>query len=179
MRKILLLVIFLLIFFNLFTIRADAESSYVLPYPSSMPGNSFYKLHLLEEAILKYWYFGDFGQFNYNLKQSDKYLVEAKTLFEYKQYLLAYKALEKSNKYFLSTMPNLLSAREHGKDIADKVFILKEASRKHQEELNTLGKELPQDFVWSPEKAASQNLPISKLISESIKLREKYEKTNI
>jgi len=179
MRKILLLVTFLLIFFNLFVFSVNAQSSYVLPYPSSMPGSSFYRLHLLEELILKYWYYGDFGQFTYSLKESDKYLVEAKTLFEYKQYLLGYKALEKSNKYFLNTMPNLLSAREHGKDIKDKIVILSEASKKHQEELVILEKELPQNFVWSPEKAASQNLPISKLILESIKLREKYEKTNI
>ena len=66
-----------------------AESQYVLPYPSAMPGSFLYKLNLVQEEILRYWYFGDFGQFKYNLGLSDKYLVEAKTLFEYKQYLLA------------------------------------------------------------------------------------------
>ena len=65
-----------------------AQSSYVLPYPSQMPGGLYYKIHLIYENVSKYWYFGDFGRFDYNLKQSDKYLVETKTLFEYKQILV-------------------------------------------------------------------------------------------
>ncbi len=65
-----------------------AQSDYVLPYPSSMPGSIYYKLHLAWESVIEYWNFGDFGQFIYNLKQFNKYVVEAKTLFEYIQYLL-------------------------------------------------------------------------------------------
>ena len=61
--------------------RAFAESPYVLPYPSAMPGSIFYKLNLIQDELLRFWYFGDFGQFKYNLAQSDKYLVEAINLF--------------------------------------------------------------------------------------------------
>ena len=172
MRKILLLVTLLLTFFNLFAFSATADSSYVLPYPSSMPGSSFYKLGLLKEYILKYWYFGDFGQFTYNLKESDRYLVEAKTLFEYKQYLLAYQSLRKSNQYFKNTAPYLLKAKEHGKDIKDKSIILKEAGRKHLQVLNILKSELPSEFTWTPEKDSSQSLEISRLLKASIDLRE-------
>src|SRR5687768_12398331 len=82
-----------------------AQSDYVLPYPSSMPGSSLYKIRLIFEEINKYWYFGNISQFTYNLRQSDKYLIEAKTLFEYKQYFLAYQALEKSNHYFNKISP--------------------------------------------------------------------------
>src|SRR3989344_5431061 len=95
--KRLYLIFFL---FFLFTKTALADSSYVLPYPSAMPGSNFYKLHVLYEQLSRYWYFGDFGQFKFSLRYADKYLVEAKILFEYKQYLLGYSALDKSNLYF-------------------------------------------------------------------------------
>lgn len=155
-----------------------ASSNYVLPYPSFMPGSKIYTLHVIWEKAMKYWYFGDFGQFDYNLQESDKYLVEAKTLFEYKQYLLAYKALQKSNSYFINTAPSLVNAKKHGKNITEKISILRQASEKHIEVLDTLRQNVPLDFVWSPEKSASQNLDISSLISQSLSLRESYEKNN-
>ncbi|OGH08649.1 MAG: hypothetical protein A2152_03230 [Candidatus Levybacteria bacterium RBG_16_35_6] len=179
MRRLILLVTFLFILCNFFAYSVYAQSNYVLPYPSSMPGSYFYKLHLIEEYFLKYWYFGDFGQFNYNLKESDKYLVEAKTLFEYKQYLLAYNSLKKSNKYFQNTFPYLLSAKDHGKNINDKTLLFKEAGKKHKEVLVKLKNEVPAEFNWTPEKEISQNLNLFDLIDESIKIREKYEKISI
>ncbi|MCL4418206.1 MAG: hypothetical protein M1365_16230 [Actinobacteria bacterium] len=110
-----LLVVVFITFIPLST-KASAQSSYVLPYPSAMPGSSSYKIHQLYESIIKYWYFGNLGQFKYNLKQSDKYLVEAKTLFEYNQYLLASKALTKSDYYFKNIEPYLLKAKNEIKN---------------------------------------------------------------
>src|SRR3989344_5659903 len=101
-----------LIFLFIFAEQCIAESIYVLPYPSSMPGNKLYKVHLFLESLEQYWYFGSFGQFKYSLKESDKYLVEAKTLFDYKQYILANKALQKSDIYFSRTFPFLVKAKK-------------------------------------------------------------------
>src|SRR5690242_14133057 len=103
MKKLL----FVFLFFFIFSQPSYALSSYVLPYPSTMPGGVSYKIHLVWEKIMQYWYFGDFGSYEYNLKQSDKYLVEAKTLFEYNQFLLGYNALQKSNDYFKNIEPFL------------------------------------------------------------------------
>ena len=82
MKKWFYILICSLLFLILATSFSFAESDYVLPYPSSMPGSKFYQIRLIWDEVKKYWYFGSFGQFEYNLKQSDKYLVEAKTLFE-------------------------------------------------------------------------------------------------
>lgn len=149
-----------------------AESSYVLPYPSYMPGSSFYKIHLVQEKIEKYWYFGNFGQFIYNLKEADKYLVEAKTLFEYKQYLLAVKALEKSNTYFIDASRILNKTKLAGKNISEKENILKEASLKHQEVLRVIKEDIPEDFIWSPEKIEPTHLLLWKNIDVAIAVRE-------
>lgn len=149
-------------------------SSYVLPYPSAMPGSMSYKVHLAWEVLMKYWYFGSFGQFDYNLKQADKYLVEAKTLFEYQQYLLGDKALEKSNMYFSKTLPYLQQAKREGKDISEKRALLHEAVLKHKDVLETIQSATPATFIWSPEKSPASTLYIHAHIQQSLTQREKY-----
>lgn len=165
-------IIFLLIFFSAMIKPVFAQSSYVLPYPSNMPGSISYNIHLIYENISKFWYFGDFGQFGYNLKMSDKYLVEAKTLFEYKQYLLGYNALKKSDKYFIDILPNLIKAKKNGKSILQKKSVLNEASRKHIETLDKMRTDTPDAFNWQPEKSVPTVLNLKQAIDESVRLRE-------
>src|SRR5579872_1325126 len=165
--------IFLLFIFSFSSIPSYASSSYVLPYPSAMPGGISYKLHLVWEKVMQYWYFGDFGQFEYNLKESDKYLVESKTLFEYNQYLLGYTALQKSNEYFANTLPFLVKAKQDNKNTSDKQTLLHSAAAKHIEVLDQMENTTPATFTWSPEKSAASNLPIHQLINEAIEIRQK------
>ena len=136
-----------------------------------MPGSIFYKMHLVFEGAMKCWYFGNFGQFEYNLKQSDKYLVEAKTLFEYKQYLLAYQALQKSDGYFNNIQPYLIKAQKESKSIIQKQNKLKEASLKHIEILNAIEQQIPTEFIWRPEKTFPTTLYLKQTIENSIKIR--------
>lgn len=166
--------LFILVFFLFFFSKTVfAESSYVLPYPSRMPGSFAYKLYLVFEGTSKYWYFGDFGQFNYTLKMADKYLIEAKTLFEYKQYLLGYKALQKSDFYFVRIVPNIINAERKGKNILQKKEILKEASGKHIEMLEEMKGKTPSTFLWQPEKSEPTALNLERAIGQSIQLRKK------
>lgn len=171
MFRYYLFYLFFLISF-LFPQRIFAESSYVLPYPSAMPGSIFYKLNLIQEEILKFWYFGDFGKFKYNLAQSDKYLVESKTLFDYKQYLLAYRALQKSDNYFKQIEPAISTAKKNRKNTIDKEKLLKEAAEKHIEELLKLKQNLPATFEWRPEKQEGKILNLSLSLEDSIKIRQ-------
>lgn len=148
-----------------------AESSYVLPYPSFMPGNIFYKINFIQEKLDKYWYFGNFSKFTYNLKLADKYLIEAKTLFEYKQYLLANEALKKSDKYFIEVHLFLGKAKLEGKNTTEKEQILKEAAIKHGEILEQLKVQVPKEFLWEPEKEKSTPLFLWEEIDHSIEIR--------
>ena len=150
-----------------------AADSYVLPYPSLLPGNKFYSISQLWESAERFWYFGDFGQITFTLKLADKYLVEAKTLFEYEQYLLGYNALQKSNLYF-SQLPTLLSSAQlHGKRIAEFDSKIKNAAKKHNEELERIKQEIPEAFLWSPEYSPPQNLLLHKEIDRAITIRGK------
>lgn len=152
--------------------QSYADSNYVLPYPSAMPGSIIYKLNLIQDELFRFWYFGDFGQFKYNLSQSDKYLVEAKTLFDYRQYLLAYQALIKSDNYFKKIKPAILSADRNGKNVGDKEKFLERAAEKHIEELSKLKRNLPQAFEWRPEKEQPQTLNLQKAFENSIRVRQ-------
>jgi hypothetical protein len=168
--------VFALIFalFFIFTIVSPslAVSTYVLPYPGIMPGNKLYQLNLIKDTLQGYLVFGDFAQFKYNLHQSDNYLVEAKTLFEYNQYPLAMRALVKSNEYFLKLSLNLSSAKKNGKNIKEKEKIFKDARLKHTEILEKLLLIAPESFIWQDERMPSVNLNIKRKIGNAIKIRK-------
>ena len=172
-EKFLRLFILIFFFLTFFKTSVFAQSNYVLPYPSSMPGSLSYKIHLFYENISKYWYFGAFGQFDYNLKMADKYLVEAKTLFEYKQYFLGYKSLQKSDFYFENILPNITKAENQHKNSAQKILILKDASLKHIEVLKKMQENVPATIIWQPEKSLPTTLKLKDAIVNAILLREK------
>lgn len=172
MIRLLRVTTFFLVFFFIATSRVYAESSYVLPYPSSMPGNLTYNFHIVFEKISEYWHFGNFGQFGYNLKMADKYLVQAKTLFEYKQYLLGHKALKKSDLHFSKIMSFLEKASGKKKNISNKTAILKEAALKHIEILEKIDVETPNVFNWQPEKALATTLYLKKDIETAVNIRK-------
>jgi len=162
------------ILFLFISTHSLAKSSYVLPYPSYMPGSALYKPRLLMEKLSEYWHFGNFSRFSYNLKQSDRYLVEAKTLFEYNQYLLGYDALKKSDRYFKKTLPNLEDAGDEGKDISQNRKTLSLAAEKHIELLAKIKEVVPEKFNWQPEKSASTLLDLKSSIESSISIRMKH-----
>jgi hypothetical protein len=157
---------------TLFPSLAEARSTYVLPYPGSMPGNKLYKISQIQENLQKYWYFGSFASFDYDRKYSDKYLVEAKILFEYEQYLLGYNALLISDRYF-SRLPNTLKkAVDEKKDISEKKTILLSEAEKHKEVLRTLLNTTPETVNWVPENEVPRVIPLHVVIRRSIDIRE-------
>src|SRR3989344_5037059 len=173
MRKLYLYTIILATMLLLYTAKSSlAQSSYVLPYPPPMPGSFLYKIRLLSEQIQQYWYFGNFGQFSYNLKQSDKYLVQAKTLFEYEQYLLGEEALKKSDMYFKNSPKYLVKAKEENKNIDRLQKILKEAASKHIEVLNEIKTHVPEEITWSPEKSQPVKIFLRNKLTEAIYIRQ-------
>jgi hypothetical protein len=167
-RSLFLILVFL--FFS-YSTPIFADSSYVLPYPSVMPGGFSYKLHLVQEELLKYWYFGSLGQFEYNRKLADKYLVEAKTLFEYKQYLLADNALKKSDKYFQKASQALVVASREKKNVSEKQQLFKQEALKHMEVLAKIKSDIPAIFNWSPEKTSATQLTLHQDIEQSANQR--------
>lgn len=177
MRKLIILICLLPIAYYLLPNNVYA-SDYVLPYPSYMPGHKLYRIHQIWEKFQEYWHFGDLAKFKYHRQMADKYLVEAKTLFEYHQYYLATKALEKSSSHFQKTALFLSKAAEEGKDISQKKAILLSAAAKHREILEELSDDLPEEFFWQEEKKEGERLGIRKQLEKAIEKNDLLTRNN-
>lgn len=143
--------IILLLFLSL---RVSVYADYVLPYPSYMPGHRFYKVSRILDELKKYWYWGSIAGAKYHLGLSDKYLVEAKTLFEYKQYPLALDALARSDEQF-----QMISS------VSD------EASKAHGAVLTKLMTELPEMYTWQEEHQLPVVLDLRGELRRSVDIR--------
>lgn len=168
MIKIIVAVLF-------FVFATPAYAAYVLPYPSFMPGNKLYVVSTLLDRAQRYWHFGSIAKIKYHMALSDKYLVEAKTLFEYKQYLLATNALMRSNVQFQNIHTFLKQAQQEGKDVHIWQQMVHQQSSVHTDVLMSLQKYLPEDFLWQPEKEQATQLSLADLVQESISIRRAYD----
>jgi len=147
------------------------QASYLLPYPSFMPGNRLYRVSRLLDQLKAYWYWGNIAQFKYHLNLADKYLVEAQTLFDYQQYLLGLKALAESDRETRELPETLSRANKENKDIHNLTALLQEAMIEHERILYELEKDLPQEFLWQPENEKPTLLPLANLLTQSRDLR--------
>ena len=161
MKKFFSVFVLYLILYTLYVILPLAvQAEYVLPYPSFMPGSSLYKISKLLDAAKRYWSFGNIAQLKYRMSMADKKLVEAKTLFEYKQYALAINAIYESTAQTASVPNYLEKATTQGIDMKEFDKTVCEQMNVHQEVLQQFQTSLPTAFVWQEEKKDAVNLPI-------------------
>ncbi|MEK7119190.1 MAG: hypothetical protein AAB457_00140 [Patescibacteria group bacterium] len=137
-----------------------------------MPGNKLYQMSRIFDEAKKYWYWGNLSSYRYYLGQSDKALVEAKTLFEYNQYLLAVKALDRSNAALQHVPDTLKRAKDEGKNIEKYEREFGEAMKEHKKIIGKLLGELPEEFIWRPEREKSQTLRIHEELNSALRLRQ-------
>jgi hypothetical protein len=137
-----------------------------------MPGNKIYRISRAFDLIQNWWYFGSIAQIKYHLKLSDKYLVEAKTLFEYKQYLLGHDALKRSDDQFLLISSHIDNGIKEGKDMSLWKQLFVDAGKIHSDILNNLILVLPRQFEWVPEKALPSTLQLHEALIRSIDMRK-------
>ncbi len=163
---------FIFFFVISFALARPAYADYVLPYPSSMPGNKLYKVGRFVDTLKKHWYWGSIASYRYRLALADKYLIEAKTLFEYKQYLLATDALRRSNDEFRQLPIYLKKAKDEKKDIAQLQSILRAATGAHVQILEDISLRVPAEFQWIPEKSQATDLPLGRLLREAVDTRK-------
>jgi len=159
-------------FFATYYVLRSTVYAYTLPYPSALPGNKIYTVSRILDQLKYYWYFGSIGQVKYHMLLSDKYLVEAKTLFEYDQYLLAVDALKRSDSHYKNISHYIHRATYEGKEMGAIILSHNEQSIKHNEILQQIISSVPETFVWTPEKEASSELLLKQLLLSSIDVRK-------
>lgn len=152
-------------------VRSAHASNYVMPYPSYMPGHKLYKLHQIWETVQEYWHFGDLSKEKFHREMADKYIVEAKTLFDYGQHKLAVEALIKSNDHFARAILYLMDITHEKKDNGESKQLLLQSRDKHVELITLLDDALPDEIDWQEEKKENQKLPLHFLFSQSKHIR--------
>lgn len=165
MKLWLIIIVFL---FCPFVVRAE----YVLPYPGPMPGSSLYTFTQIKDRVEKYWHWGNIAKVKYYMTMSDKRIVEAKTLFEYKQYLLGLKALKESDEYILPIKNHLDAAKNEGKEVAYLLDLFRSERSSHIDILMDLMETLPDNFTWTPENDSAQELLLHFQLQQSIDVRQ-------
>ena len=170
MKKIFSICLLLTVICSQLTTTVYAD--YVLPYPSYMPGNKMYRVMRVVDQVKRYWYWGNIAQVKYHQSLADKYLIEAKTLFEYKQYLLAADALTRSDSQVEAIVPFIDKARQQGIDTKLLRTGLAEEMSVHLSVLKVMNVLSPKEFVWTPEKAKPTDLHIGTMLEHSFALRE-------
>ncbi|MFZ2025215.1 MAG: hypothetical protein WAV51_02965 [Microgenomates group bacterium] len=168
MKKISL---YLLLFVSFMYFVPQVYAEYVLPYPSFMPGNKIYRVSRMMDTLKNYWNWGTIAQIKYHLSLSDKYLVEAKTLFEYKQYLLAADAITRSDAALVDITSLIEKGMREGKDMSVQKTIVVEAMKTHVSTIEYMKQWLPNEFQWIPEKAVATDLSIGVMLDTSIQIR--------
>lgn len=169
--RITLSTVFLSVLFVITFPLTVYASDYVLPYPSFMPGHKLYAVRQLLEKVQELWYFGDMSRVKYHQQMADKYLVEAETLFNYNQALLASFALQKSNSHFAEAVLYERNVVYDHKDKGEQKQKLKQAGEKHKEILESLTQKLPKEIVWTEEKKQPETIPIESLLKQSSVIR--------
>jgi len=117
------------------------------------------------------WSFGNIAQLKYRMSLADKYLVEAKILFEYKQYVFAVDALKKSSTEIGMITPFVQNAQQKGIDMRQFRKLICEQMVVHQSVISALSVGLPESYIWQEEKKNAVDLPINILLNEATAVR--------
>lgn len=155
----------------LFLVPSVSHAAYVLPYPSYMPGNKLYKVSRVVDIAKGWWSWGTIASLKYHMALSDKYLVEAKILFEYGQYLLAFDALTRSDEHARQIKPLIAQGAEEGKDMTRFDALVAEAMTVHMSILDKIRESTPATFLWQPERAKEIHLSIHDRLEQSYVIR--------
>lgn len=175
MRKICLLAFSFLIFlsstslvldlssFNFFSAKAlaiteEATSSssrlvnYELPYPGLLPDSPLYFLRIIRDRIVGFLISDSLKKSEFNLLQADKRLNAGIYLFNKGKTSLAFSTISKAENYFSQALDKIGEAKKQGKNTSETEGKLKNALRKHEQELKFLTKKVNSDYKASFEK---------------------------
>lgn len=162
MRKILLLAFSLLIFllsFGFFSASANAvaedlsvssssgvEVDYELPYPGLLPDSPLYFLRMIRDRIISILIADPLKKAEFNLLQADKRLNAGIYLMSKGNVSLAVSTISKAENYLGESLDKVEEAKKQGEDAGGIEGKLKNALKKHQQELSKILKKVGENF---------------------------------
>ena len=167
MRKIYLLILFLLIFLLSFnTSFAETLSpapvpqvDYELPYPGLLPDSPLYFLRMIRDRAISFLISDPLKKSEFDLLQADKRLNAGIYLFNKGKISLALSTISKAENYFEQALVKMGEAKIQGKSINEIEKKLRNALKKHRQELEYMtqkvSKNIKGNFEREQERLAS------------------------
>jgi len=167
MRKIYLLILFLLIFLLSFnTSFAETLSpapvpqvDYELPYPGLLPDSPLYFLRMIRDRAISFLISDPLRKSEFDLLQADKRLNAGIYLFNKGKISLALSTISKAENYFEQALVKMGEAKIEGKSINEIEKKLRNALKKHRQELEYMtqkvSKNIKGNFEREQERLAS------------------------
>ncbi|MBI4089531.1 MAG: hypothetical protein HY424_02365 [Candidatus Levybacteria bacterium] len=161
MQKIFLLAFSFLIFLLSFSISLSTSKvafaqkiappeetsiNYELPYPGLLPDNPLYVLRVIRDRTVGFLISSSLKKAEFNLLQADKRLNAGIYLFNKNKIPLSFSTISKAENYFEEAIEKIKQARKEGMNITEIVNKLRDAAKKHEEVLISLGDRSPKNF---------------------------------
>lgn len=120
---------------------------YPLPYPGMLPDSPFYILKVVRDKIISFLISDPLKRAEFNLLQADKRLQAGVFLAEKNtnKTALAISTVSKGQNYFEEAIYKTQEAKSQGKDVSGILDRLIAASRKHQEVLQSLQRDVAKE----------------------------------
>lgn len=138
----LVLLFFLLSFNTCFAQTATSSSTqevnYTLPYPGLLPDSPLYFFRVLRDGIVGFLISDPLKKSEFDLLQADKRLNAGIYLVNKGETSLAFSTVSKAENYFDQAITKLGEARAEGKDVTGMEGKLRDALKKHEQELKIL-----------------------------------------
>lgn len=112
-----------------------AQINYELPYPGLLPDNPLYFLRIIRDKTVGFLISDPLKKTEFDLLQADKRLNAGIYLFDKGKTSLALSTVSKAENYFSEALDKMKEAKTQGMNINDMKNKLKDAARKHQQEL--------------------------------------------
>lgn len=126
--------------------------NYELPYPGLLPDSPLYFLRIIRDRIVGFLISDSLKKSEFNLLQADKRLNAGIYLFNKGKTSLAFSTISKAENYFSQALDKIGEAKKQGKNISEIEGKLKNALKKHEQELEILTKKVNSDYKASFEK---------------------------
>jgi hypothetical protein len=168
MQKICLLIFFsiFLLGFNFFSAKAYSAIynlsaisssqpetiSYELPYPGILPDNPLYFLRVTRDWVVGVLISDPLKKAEFDLLQADKRLNAGISLFYKGKISLALSTISKAENYFSEALDKVGEAKMQGKSVGEINGRLKDALKKHEQELKILTEKASKDSKQNFEK---------------------------
>jgi hypothetical protein len=140
MKKLLIVFILILFFFNFRTSFAQSTPSaqilnvqYDLPYTGILPDNPLYFLKAVRDNVLNLLITDPVKKAEFDLLMADKRLGGAQALLAKHKNDLAITTLSKSGNYFYQAVQQIAIAKKQGENVNNDISKLITASLKHQQ----------------------------------------------